>query len=292
MKILLYGRPSEIDHSEYIRHLVDILKSLNIDTFIYEPYGRYLNEKLNLKLELPIIKENTDLKDKIDFLFSIGGDGTILNTITIIRDSGIPIVGINAGKLGFLSSIPKDEFNTSIQKIINGNFIKDERTLLKLESNLPLFGKDNFALNEFTLQKYETNSMIHILAKVNEDFLNSYWADGLIISTPTGSTGYSLSCGGPIVTPDSQNFVISPIATHNLSVRPIIVPDTYVISLNVKYGTNKILIGLDSRYEIVDSSVELKISKQNFKINLVKIPDSNFFSTIRNKLKWGLDIRN
>ena len=182
--------------------------------------------------------------------------------------------------------------NTAISNILNNNYIIDERSLLKVETENNLFGNNNYALNELTVQKFDVAAMIHIYAYVNNHFLNSYWADGLIISTPTGSTGYSLSCGGPIITPDSQNFIITPIAIHNLSVRPIVIPDNSQIKLKIKSSSNNFLVGLDSRSEVMDSSVELNISKQNFKINLVRIQGSDFFSTIRNKLMWGLDIRN
>ncbi len=292
MRIALYGRPSENNLSNYVEQLVSTLKSFNVELYIYEPFYKYLHENLGFQASIPFINTYEDVKGKIDFLFSIGGDGTLLNTITLIRDSGIPIVGINTGRLGFLSSISKDEFKSAINYIINGNFFIDKRSLLKVETNGSLFGKNNFALNEITVQKFDAASMIHIYAYVNDDYLNSYWADGLIISTPTGSTGYSLSCGGPIVTPESRNFVITPIAIHNLSVRPVIIPDNCKITLKVKSTTNNILVGLDSRSEIIDAAMELFIIKQDFEINLVRLPDASFFSTIRNKLMWGLDIRN
>lgn len=299
MKIGLYGRETENNLSEYVQQLILILKSHNIELFIYEPFCKHLKESYrnqhladSIYNDIPFFNSYEDIKRKIDFLFSIGGDGTLLNTISLIRDSGIPIAGINTGRLGFLSSISKEEFSTALDKIISGNYVIDNRTLIKLVTETDLFGKDNFALNEFTVQKYETSSMIHIYASVNNDFLNSYWADGLIIATPTGSTAYSLSCGGPIVAPDSQNFVITPIAPHNLNVCPLVISDSSVINLKIKSNTQHILIGLDSRSEIIDASLELVISKQNFNINLIRIPESNFFSTIRNKLMWGLDVRN
>ncbi len=292
MIIGLYGRPAENNLSEYVQQLVTALKARNVELLIYEPFYKYLNENLTFQQQIPVFNTFEDINGKIDFLFSIGGDGTLLNSIPLIRDSGIPIVGINTGRLGFLSSISKEDFESAFDKIINKKYAIDERTLIKLESKSNLFANDNFALNEFTIQKFDPSSMIHIYAYVNDDFLNSYWADGLIIATPTGSTGYSLSCGGPIITPDSQNFVITPIATHNLTVRPIIIPDNCIIKLKVKSNIKNILVGLDSRSVIVDTSVELVISKQDFKINLISIPDSNFFSTIRNKLMWGLDLRN
>ena len=292
MKIALYGRPSENNLSVYINQLISAFTSLDAEVYIYEPFYKYLHEKLGFNASLPFINTYEDINNNIDFIFSIGGDGTLLNTITLVQDSGIPIVGINTGRLGFLASIAKEEFLAAITNIIKGNYLIDERTLLKVETENNIFGKFNYALNEITIQKYDTASMIHIYAYVNDEYLNSYWADGLIISTPTGSTGYSLSCGGPIISPDSENFVITPIAIHNLSVRPIVIPDKSIIKLKIKSSSNNILVGLDSRSEIIDSSVELAISKQIFKINLVKIPNTNFFSTIRNKLMWGLDIRN
>ena len=233
-----------------------------------------------------------DLKDQADFLISIGGDGTYLNTIALVRDSGIPIVGINTGTLGFLSNIPKDEIEFAIDEIIKGNYTLDKRTLLKLETDENLFGDLNYALNELTIHKQDSSSMITTQVYLNEVFLNSYWSDGLIIATPTGSTAYSLSCGGPIITPGSGNFIITPVAPHNLNVRPVVIPDDNTITVKVEGRNERFLISLDSRSETIDQSVKLKIRKQDFHVNLLRLNNQNFPSTLRNKLMWGLDKRN
>lgn len=200
-------------------------------------------------------------------------------------------MGINLGRMGFLSSVQKEMIIPAVEEIVKGNFILNQRSLIQLQTP-DLFGNLNFALNELTINKKDSSSMILIHVYVNNQFLNSYWADGLIIATPTGSTGYSLSCNGPILTPDSENFVITPIATHNLTVRPIVIPDNSLIRINVEGRENRFLVGLDSRSVTIDSSTELLISKADFKINLVKQSNDDFFATIRKKLKWGLDFRN
>ncbi|MDG1146397.1 MAG: NAD kinase, partial [Flavobacteriales bacterium] len=218
--------------------------------------------------------------------------GTILDATTLIRDSGIPIIGVNTGRLGFLADIAKDQIPKTIKQLVNKRYSIDQRTLLKLETEKPIFGELNFALNEVTISRKDTTSMITITTYLNDKFLNSYWADGLIISTPTGSTGYSLSCGGPIVMPGSNNFIITPIAPHNLNVRPLVISDEYELKVKVEGRANQFLIALDSRIETIDSSVELTIKKECFKINMIETDTQDFASTLRNKLLWGLDKRN
>jgi len=232
------------------------------------------------------------LKTNADVLLSFGGDGTILSSVTYVRDSNIPILGINLGNLGFLSSISKEEIKEAINDLLSNNYILDRRTLLKLDTDTGLFGDLNFALNEFSVHKKGNLSMITIHVYVNDDFLNSYWADGLIISTPTGSTGYSLSCSGPIVAPGSKNFIITPISTHNLTVRPIVIPDDSIIKLKVMGRNKEFMAGLDSRYVTFPSSKELIISRCHFQVNLIRFARKNFFDTIREKLNWGMDKRN
>jgi NAD+ kinase len=226
----------------------------------------------------------------------------LLDTILLVKDSGIPIAGINAGRLGFLSNISKEGFSTAIDNLGNGNYSLDFRSLIRLEANQPLFKGENIALNDFTIHKKETASMITIQTYLNGEYLNSYWADGLIVSTPTGSTGYSLSCGGPIIAPESDSFVITPIAPHNLNVRPIVVSDKNIISLKVEGRSHQFdsienspvvfMATLDSRTETIDHSFELTIKKESFGINLVRMKGEHFLSTLRNKLSWGLDKRN
>lgn len=234
------------------------------------------------------------INDNLDFdlFISLGGDGTLLESVTYVKRAMIPILGVNTGRLGFLATVSRADFNRVFEKIKNGDYTIDERTLLRLETEEKLFNGCNFALNDFTILKQDTSSMIVVHAFVNGEFLNSYWADGVIICTPTGSTGYSISCGGPLVMPHSDNFIITPVSPHNLTVRPIVVPDNAELSFTVEGRNNNFLISLDSRFETIDSSVELKVRKEDFKVRLVKIDETSYFSTLRQKLNWGYDIRN
>ena len=216
----------------------------------------------------------------------------MLDTISLVRDSGIPIVGINTGRLGFLAGISKDAIGSCLDSLIQGRYDLDQRSLIRLETNRSLFGEVNYALNEITIHKKDSSSMIIIHTYLNGEYLNSYWADGLIIATPTGSTGYSLSCGGPIIVPQSENFVITPIAPHNLNVRPIVVSDKYVISLEVEGRSQYFLASLDSRSVTIDSSIQLAARKEDFMAKIVRLHDQNFLVTLRDKLMWGLDARN
>jgi NAD+ kinase len=228
----------------------------------------------------------------VDFFFSIGGDGTILDALTLVRDSGIPVMGINIGRLGFLSSIAKDEILPAIDKVLAHDYEIDSRALVRLNQPADLFGEMNYALNELTITRKDTTSLIVLNVYVDDMFLNTYWADGLIIATPTGSTAYSLSTGGPILTPGSQNFVLTPIAPHNLTVRPVVIPDKSKIRIIVEGREDQFLVSLDSRRAIIYSNFELIVEKADFKVNMVQMKGRNFFMTIREKLKWGLDARN
>ncbi len=291
MNIALYGRSGSLEINGYIQQLISKLESLSCKLWIYQPFYESIRQKISFNSKIIFFNNHNEIAQSVDFLFSIGGDGTLLDTITLVRDSQIPVMGINLGRMGFLSSVQKEMIIPAVEEIVKGNFILNQRSLIQLQSP-DLFGNLNFALNELTINKKDSSSMILIHVYVNNQFLNSYWADGLIIATPTGSTGYSLSCNGPILTPDSENFVITPIATHNLTVRPIVIPDNSLIRINVEGRENRFLVGLDSRSVTIDSSTELLISKADFKINLVKQSNDDFFATIRKKLKWGLDFRN
>ena len=303
MKIAIYGKQFGNSNLIYIQRLFRKLEDVKATLLIYKPFFDFLNSKIKFNNPFSVFTKYEEINQKADFLFSVGGDGTLLDTITLIRDSGIPVMGINTGRLGFLSGISKEEIEPAIDEIVKGNFSLDKRTLLRLETKNNLFGNLNYALNEITVQKKQPSSMITIQASMNEEYLNSYWADGLIIATPTGSTAYSLSCGGPVITPDSENFIITPIAPHNFNIRPIIIPDTNVIKLKIggksaEYADPQgsvlihCLVSLDSRSETIDPSVELTIRKEDFKINLLRLHNQNFLSTLRNKLMWGLDKRN
>jgi NAD+ kinase len=225
-------------------------------------------------------------------MISLGGDGTLLDTVTLVRDSGIPILGINYGRLGFLANIGKEEIASAIDAIINRKYVLDKRSLIHLEANVSLFGETPYALNDFSIHKKDISPMIKIHTYLNGEFLNTYWADGLIVSTPTGSTGYSLSCGGPVVFPDSSSFVITPIAPHNLNIRPIIVPDNTIISFELEGRTDGFVCTLDSRREIITKEIQLAVKKESFDINLIRMNENNFLQTLREKLSWGLDKRN
>ena len=228
----------------------------------------------------------------LDFVFSIGGDGTLLETVTFVGNRETPIVGINAGRLGFLAIVQTTEINQALENLFSGNYKVEKRSLIKLISDKDLFQGLNFAVNEFAILKKDSSSMIVVHAFLNGEFLNSYWADGLIVSTPTGSTGYSMSCGGPLVLPESNNFIVTPVSPHNLNVRPLVLPDTCELSFKIEDREKNFLVALDSRSIPVSPTIELKVKKEDFSLMLVSFEGSDFISTIRKKLHWGLDVRN
>jgi NAD+ kinase len=236
--------------------------------------------------------DSSDELTEFDFMLCLGGDGAILDTLCLVKDSGVPVLGINTGRLGFLSSISTEEIETPLKKVLNGEYSLDARSILKLESSSGLFQDVNYALNEVTVQKKDSSSMMIIHAYVDDEYLNSYWADGLIISTPTGSTGYNLSCSGPIIMPGSNVFVITPIAPHNLNVRPLVIPNNKKIKLKLEGRGDEFLVALDSRSIPINSAEELVIQQGEFPMNIVRPKDHSFLSTLRNKLTWGLDSRN
>ena len=292
MNVALFGKSIVPADAIYIQALIDKLSSLRTQIFFHSQFYNIISNLISFD-RMPVLFSNqADITGKVDFLISIGGDGTLLDTITLVGDTGIPIIGINMGRLGFLSSIAKDEILPAIDEIIEKKYSIDQRTLLKLETSNHLFGDFNYALNDVTVYKNTPISLLTIKTYIDDEFLNTYWADGLIVATPTGSTAYSLSCTGPILTPDSANFVITPIASHNLTVRPIVVPDNCKISLVIESRRFECFVGLDSRIEKIDNTIRLDISKENFKINLLRLSNQFFYKTIREKLKWGLDIRN
>jgi NAD+ kinase len=292
MQIAIFGKTFTEDNKQYLQQLINKLESHNISILFYEPYYKMISSYITMKTDPGYFLHHKEVKGKVDFLFSIGGDGTILDTINIVRDSGIPILGINMGRMGFLSSISKNKIIESIDKLLNQQFSIDKRTLLHLNTDKPIFGRHNYALNELAVYRKDPFTMLKIEAYINNEYLNSYWGDGLIIATPTGSTAYSLSTGGPIIMPGSQNFVITPIATHNLTVRPFVIPDNSVIRIKVIGRISEYIVSLDSRTEAMESSEELIISKEKFKIKLVQLEGEGYFKTIQEKLLWGLDIRN
>lgn len=242
MKVAIYSRVYESDQKEDIQRLLKELQDNNIQSIIYRGFFEQIKEDISFDQEPRLFHSYDDLDDSLECMISLGGDGTLLDTVTMVRDQPIPLLGINFGRLGFLASIGREELETVVASLKNHTYVEDERTLIHLDSNMPLFGDTPYALNEFAIHKLDTSSMIKIHAYLNGEFLNSYWADGLIVATPTGSTGYSLSCNGPVVFPDSGSFVITPVAPHNLNVRPIVVPDNNIISFEIEGRADSFLV--------------------------------------------------
>lgn len=293
MKIAIYGHSVNPDFFNEISRLFSLLKTRQVECFVYRPFLDYLQADCKICPDISgHFYDGMELPEDVSFMLSLGGDGTFLKSFMAARNRSVPLVGINMGKLGFLSEISADEIEKALDNIIAGNIYIDERTVLELEIERNNKSEIYYALNEVTVTKLESSSMIKIHTHINNEFLNSYWADGLIIATPTGSTAYSLSVSGPILTPDSENFVISPICPHNLSVRPLVVPDHHTISLHVEGRGLQFLASADSFAEPLYFSAVLKIRKASFKVKTIRLKDHSFFSTLRNKLMWGIDKRN
>lgn len=282
----------EEEQKKDVQLFFDELSKQNITPIIYQRFFEQIKESISLPPETKTFSTSEELYDEIEFIISLGGDGTLLDTVTLVRDKKISIMGINFGRLGFLASIGRDEVKTAVKAIAKRTFVVDKRTMIHLDADIPMFGNIPYALNEFSIHKRDVASMIKIHTYLNGEFLNSYWADGLIVATPTGSTGYSLSCNGPVVFPDSGSFVITPVAPHNLTVRPIVVPDNNIISFEIESRSDEIICALDSRREILGKNVQLAVRKESFCINLVRLSENNFLQALRNKLTWGLDKRN
>lgn len=293
MKIALYGLSVNPDFIDELLRLFDLFNEKSVECLVYRPFLEYLQHDCGMHPTIAgQFETGNDLPDDVSFLLSLGGDGTLLKSFMAAKNGSIPLVGINSGRLGFLSDISRDEIEKALDSILEGNIIIDERTVLELEIVTNNESQFLYGLNEITVTKLDSSAMINIHTYVNGEFLNTYWADGLIIATPTGSTAYSLSVGGPILTPDSENFVISPIAPHNLTVRPIVVPDHHSITLQVEGRGLQFLTSVDSKSEAIYFSVLLKIKKAPFKVKTIRLKDHSFFSTLRNKLMWGVDKRN
>lgn len=292
MRVAVYGTNFENEDLEYIEQFFILLQKKKVRIILFKDFYDFLIKSTKIELQdVDIFQKTSDLKDDIGLLFSIGGDGTILSAITYVKTYDIPIVGINLGRLGFLASIAKEEIENAVGAIISGDYQVEERSLLKLETTSNLFGDFPYSLNEIAVQKIDS-TMITVKVDIDGEFLNTYWADGLIISTPTGSTAYSLSVGGPIIIPQSGNFIISPISPHNLTVRPIVLPDTSSLKLKIEGRSLNHIISLDHRSMMVKNTEELLISKADFKIKLIKLNNTSFYETLRNKLMWGIDKRN
>jgi len=293
MRAAVFGKNFNEDFKTSLSLFFEILKQHQTELMIYEPYFQFIQKNCthipvaNSTFDSPFTKENLP-----DIVFSIGGDGTFLDAASYVRDKEIPIVGINSGRLGFLANISKKEIPLALKAVFENNYYIEERTLLEVNTEENYFKDFNFALNEVTVLKRDSGSMITIKVFVNGEYLNTYWADGLILATPTGSTAYSLSLGGPIVVPGSSNFIITPIAPHNLTVRPIVLPDNYNITIKVTGRTETYLLSIDSQSVVVEKNTEIIVKTANFKIKTVRIEGNTFFNNIRDKLMWGFDKRN
>lgn len=292
MRIALYGRTFNNTVLPLVQEVFDAVAEHKSDILVYNEYFNFIADKLTLPRGIESFDKNSLLSAKVDVLISLGGDGTLLDTLTLVRDSGIPVIGINFGRLGFLASINKDGIKSAIEALIQKNYTLDKRSLLNIESANGLFEGENFALNDITIHRRDNSAMMIIHAHMNGEFINSYWADGLIIATPTGSTAYSLSCGGPIIFPGSENFVITPVAPHNLNVRPLLVPDNVSLMFEVEARSTKFLVSCDARTATVSKSMKIVLNKANFCFNLVRLNNENYLTTLRNKLLWGIDTRN
>jgi NAD+ kinase len=292
MKVAIYSRGLDFEQENPILLLLEELMRFDTTIFIFKQLLEQFTFPPSIYQKLIPYTKSAELTDDIDILISIGGDGTMLDAVTLVKQTNIPILGINFGRLGFLASISREELSTAVDALINRTFHIEKRTLIHLDSNESLFGDAPFALNEFAIHKRDISPMVKIHTYLNGEFLNTYWADGLIVATPTGSTGYNMSCNGPIVFPESSSFVITPVAPHNLNVRSIVVPDSNVISFEVEGRADQFICALDARREIVTKSIQLAVRKEKFYINLARLNENNFLSTLRTKLTWGLDKRN
>ena len=294
MKVLLYSNILTPENEPYFFEVVTTLQKHDVEIGVYKDIrNHFIKSEDEVTRNFEVIYDYYHLKDtSYDFLLSLGGDGTILNATLLVRDLDIPILGINLGRLGYLSSVEKSKIKESIQELIDGSYTIDERTILRLDSTPELFHNENFALNDFTIHKRDNASMITVQTYMNDEFLNTYWADGLIVSTQTGSTGYSLSCGGPIMATGCKNFIVTPVAPHNLNVRPVVLSEDVVLKFKVEGRADNYLCTLDARHELITSQHEITIKKADFKIKLVGLNKISYFKTLRNKLMWGKDLRN
>jgi NAD+ kinase len=284
MKITIYGKTFNPGFKPYIKELFEELHQNKVKVNVYKPFLEFIRNETGIEPEHDdVFKNQNDIGKDVDFMISIGGDGTFLETIPFVRNHNIPIIG--------LANIAKEEISTAFKAIFEKDYKIEHRTLIKLDTDKNIFGDLNFALNDITIQKKES-TMITIDTFLNDEFFNTYWTDGLIVSTPTGSTAYALSVGGPIVLPDSNNFIIAPIASHNLTVRPIVVPDSVIIALKVRNRNEKFFLTADNRTRLIDSTIKIKLCKADYKLKILQLPNNNFYTTIRNKLMWGVDKRN
>jgi NAD+ kinase len=291
MRIAIHGRSFREDVKHFVEEMFDNLIKREVELQLSQSFYEFL-ESMGIKTPTYNIFKNKQDIFNANLLISMGGDGTLLESVTLVGEKEIPILGINTGRLGFLATISPKDISGAINSFFKGYYRYDERMLISVESDRDIFDGVNFGLNEFTISKRDTSSMIVVHTYIDGEYLNSYWADGLIVATPTGSTGYSLSCGGPVVLPQSNNFIIAPISPHNLNVRPMVVSDTSVISFGIEGRSKNFMASLDSRSRVIDANIQLAVKKEKFKAKLIKLNDDNFLNTLRQKLNWGLDVRN
>ncbi len=292
MQVAVFGRNFPTYARENIATMFSKFNHLNVDVWVFEPLFEFLQKETGLRPRVAgLYTSHEDLPEDLDFLFSLGGDGTFLETVNLVRERGIPVLGVNIGRLGFLSYISQENMAESLESVFSGKFDIEERMLLKVETPGTSLNDLNVALNEVRIYK-NSGSLVTIHVKVNEEYLSTYWADGLLLSTPTGSTAYNLSVGGPIVVPQSNSFVLSPIAPHNLTVRPLVLPDTAVLQLSVDSRDPQYQLALDSRSIDLDTNTTVTIRKADYTLKMIRIENISFYSTLRNKLMWGADKRN
>jgi NAD+ kinase len=292
MRVAIYGKKVTKQTIPVFAEVFNFIEQLGWNLVLEKDLKETLLAKSDINKNYDTFSTHLDFYSGIDLTMSIGGDGTFIKTVSYIRNSGVPIMGINTGRMGFLSNISKDQIESTLNKVKNKEYEFQKRSLLRVYTEEDLFGEDNFALNELTVHKKDTASMITVHASLDNKYLNSYWADGLIVATPTGSTAYSLSCGGPIITPGCQVHILTPIAPHNLNVRPMVVPDHLPIELSVEGRDRKSLLSLDGNSKSIKQGEKVIVKKAEFMLNVIRFENNNFLDTIRNKMLWGIDVRN
>jgi NAD+ kinase len=290
MKIAIYGRQFNPETLPYVQEVFDNLAQHGVEIYVHHQLDEYLEGLKTAHYQ--ILKAGDKIKGFIDLFITLGGDGTLLDMVNVISDTGIPVIGINFGRLGFLASINKSDIAAAIHAVVNGQYTLDSRELISIDSDVNIFGHDNFALNDITIHKRDDAAMIITRVYLDNEFLNAYWGDGIIISTSTGSTAYSLSCGGPIIFPKSNSIVLTPVSPHNLNVRPVVLPDSCILSFEVECRSNNYLVSCDSRTAVIDRTIRFNVHKAGFQLNLIRLNNESYLSTLRNKLLWGLDARN
>jgi len=294
MKIAIYGHYFNQDAQQYVEDLLNALNKKNADIYIEKRFLELMKSSFKVDVNYNTFNNYKDLDSSFDFMFTVGGDGTVLRSIAYLRDSNIPVIGVNIGRLGFLATVNKERILEAIDLLQNKNYTVKERSLLTIDTEPKIEALEdfNFALNEITLSRKNTASMITVETYLDDEYLTSYWADGLITSTPTGSTGYSLSCGGPVISPQAKSFVLTPVAPHNLNARPLIIPDNTEIKMRVSGRENEFFLSLDSRIATINNQTTIHIKKAPFTIKMIELKDHSFIQTLRKKLLWGEDTRN